>query len=146
MMGSSFCSDLEAMLIYVSGYYQPIVTKKKYSEERTIDFFKKVVHLNVKELYPVCGKLMRLFEETISIEEKKLNSTPDQTKRAAGIERLGLFSELSIMEMIAEKTRLPIYEVPTIEYNLVFSFLLKEKEMNDFQERYNELIMKKYEK
>lgn len=142
MMATMCENEIDAMVNFVANYYYPIVTKKPFDEEGVKKFFDKLVSCQGKELFPVLLRMVKLFEETLQIENKQLNSKPDKTAIAAGVNDLSIFSDLTILEMIAEKCRVELEkEAHLVSYNTVFALLLKEKRTAEFNKRYQELSL-----
>jgi len=141
MMNTVHTSDFESFLFYFANYYQPIVTKKPHSEKAVMAFYKKIVNCHVEEIYPVLTKLVNHYLELVQIEARKLSSPPDKKLRAAEIDRLKPFNDLSILELVSNKCKVRLDEAHLQPYNVVFALLWYEKEQQEFQKRYNEIIM-----
>lgn len=138
-MATEHQNDFETFLYFFANYYQPIVTGKPYSEERVLRFYDKITKCHAHEAYPVLTRLVELFTECVQIENGKLNSEPNKEMKAAEINRLQPFSDLNILELVSQKCRVKLEEAHLQEYNVVFALLWYEKEVNDFQIRYNEI-------
>lgn len=142
MMATMCENEIDALVNFVANYYYPMARKKPFSETGVIKFFDRIVTCQAKELFPVLLRMVTLFEETLQIENKQLNSKPDRTAVAAGINELSIFSDLTILEMIADKCRVELEkEAHLVSYNTVFALLLKEKKTAEFNKKYQELSL-----
>ena len=136
-------NDLESFLFLVSNYYQPIVTGKEHSEEAAVKFYRKITRCHVNELYPVAFRMANLFSDLVKNEHDKLSGNITKEMKAAEIEKLNVFADFNILKMVANELKVDIRQAHLIEYNIVFTLLLSEKESMDFNARYNEIITAK---
>lgn len=141
MMATPHTYDHESMLYFVANYFYP----GGHSPEGVQKFYPKLFNSFAKDIYPVLVRLVSLFEQTIEIEEKKLTGFVSPEMRAADIDKLKAFTDLSILQMIAEKTGCKLKDAHLEGYNTVFALLLQEKETADFARRY-EQILKRHDK
>jgi len=82
----------------------------------------------------------------IKNEVTKLNREVTREMRAAEINKLQPFSDMSILELIADRCKVPLLEAHLIDYNIVLVLLWKDKETDEFGKRYNELITARHGK
>jgi hypothetical protein len=139
LMATPHTNDFESILYFVCNYYQPIVTRSPFDENKVNRLYKKIARVNVVDLYPVLVRLVTLFTEMVEIEAQKLNSEPSKEMRAAEVDRLKPFSDLNILEMISNKCKVPLSEAHLQEYNVVFALLWCEKETADFNQRFYQI-------
>ncbi|MDD2277848.1 MAG: hypothetical protein PHS05_02170 [Bacteroidales bacterium] len=139
LMATEHKSDLETYMFFLANYYQPVVTGKPFSEKRVMKFYKKITKCHAVEAYPVLTRLVNLFTEMVKIENEKLNRPPTKAMQAAEIDKLQPFSDLNILELIADKCKVKLTDAHMEEYNVVFALLWSEKESQDFQERYSQI-------
>ena len=138
-MSSEQSTELEALLYLLACYYQPQITKSQFDEKKVIKVFKRLLSSNAIELFPAVNRLSFLFAKAVQNETDKLNGTVTREMRAAEIDRLKPFAELSILQTISDKCKVPLMEAHLVEYNVVFAILWAEKETADFNKRYQEL-------
>ena len=143
MMNTPHESDLESMMFFVANYYQPIVTKKPYSEKDVVKFYKRITTCHVHELYPVLNRLVTLFIELTEIEARHLDSRVTAEMRAAEIDRLKPFNDLEILKLISRECKVDLDKAHQQPYNVVFALLWYEKESADFNNRLQEILMSK---
>lgn len=56
-------NDFGLIIRMLDCYYYPIVTKKKWDEDKALLFGKKIITCTVEELYPVAMHLIKLISE-----------------------------------------------------------------------------------
>ena len=142
MMATPHTYDIESMMYFVANYFYP----GEHSPEAVQGYMKKILGCLAKEVYPVLVRLVGLFEQMIETEEKKLRGDVSPEMRAADIDRLKPFTDLNILQMIAEKTGCKLKDAHLESYNTVFALLLQEKETADFAKRYERIITAKNKK
>lgn len=138
-------NDFGIILRVIAGYYYPIVTKKPFNEHKAQSFGKKILKLKVIDLYPVAMQLVALMAELIEREQKMLHRTPSKQEKAAGIEKLTKFSELSAIDFLRQSMNKNESEVMLTPYNDCLVRFYKAKEENAFNERLTEVYKKEAE-
>ncbi len=141
MMNNRHETDFESMMFFVSNYYQPIVTKQEFSEERVIEFYRRLTTCHAHEIYPVLIRIVTFFEQMVETEIARLNSEPDKKMKAAEVSRLKPFTDLNILELISSKTGVKLHDAHLVDYNTVFALLWQEKETIEFRKRYDEILI-----
>jgi len=133
-------NDIGLITRMMDGYYYPVVTGKKWDEEKALLFGNKILPCKVKELYPVAMHLIKLVSELADREIKLLHREPSKIELAAGIEKLNVFSEMMSLDFLRDNMKISIPEVILTPYNECLVRFMNAKEMAAFQERYFELI------
>ena len=141
-------NDFGSILRVVNGYYYPLVTryemhkliiykgKYKWDEDNALLFGKNILHLYVKDLYPVAMHLTTLIGEMAEREQKLLHREPTKMELAAGIEKLNVFSELTSLDFLRDTMKCTVAEVLLTPYNECLVRFMLAKEQTDYQERY----------
>lgn len=132
-------NDFDFILRIISGYYYPKVTGQKWDEDKVLLFGKNVLTCKVKELYPVAMRLLELTKELVDREESLLYREPSKLEKAAGIEKLNVFSELNSLDFLRDAMKCTVPEVLQTPYNECLVRFMNAKATADFQERYYEL-------
>jgi len=132
--------DIGMMMRMIPGFYYPIIKKKKWDEEKALLFRKKVLTCKVKDLYPVTIHFVNLISEMIEAEEKLLHREPSKMEKAAGIEKLNVFSELNSLDFLRDAMKITVEEVLLTPYNECLVRFMNAKELADFNERYFKLL------
>ena len=132
--------DIGLMQRIVSGFYYPIIKKTKWDEEKALLFQKKVLTCKVKEIYPVTMHLVNLISEMAEAEKKLLHREPSKMERAAGIDKLTVFSELNSLDFLRDAMKITVEEVLLTPYEECLVRYLNAKELADFNERYFKLL------
>jgi len=130
-------NDFGSILRVMDGYFYPLVTKKNWDEDKALLFGKKILPLFVKDLYPVAMHLITLVSEMTQREQALLYKEPTKLEKAAGIDKLNVFSELSSLYFLRDILKVTIPEVLLTPYNECLVLFMKAKTEADFQENYN---------
>jgi len=138
-------NDIGVIARMIDGYYYPIVSRKKWDEDKALLFGNKVVNCKAKELYPVAMHLITLTGEMADREEKLLHREPSKIEKAAGIENLNLYSELNALDFLRDIMKISIPEVLLTPYNECLVRFMNAKAIADYQERYFELLKERNE-
>lgn len=133
-------NDFGVILRVMDGYFYPVVRNKKWDEQKALLFGKKVLNLRVKDLYPVAMHLITLVGEMATKESKLLSREPSPIEKAAGIDKLSIYSELSAIDFLRDTLKKTESEVMLTPYNDCLVRFMQTKEFNDYQERYQKLI------
>jgi len=96
--------DLGIILRVIEGYYFTQV-RGTWNESESIEFGATIILLPAVILYPVANHINNLLKELISREDKLLSRDPSPEEKAAGIEKLSKFAELSAMNFLIEQFR-----------------------------------------
>lgn len=131
-------NDFGAILRIINGYYYSQF--KKWDEDKALLFGKNILHLYVKDLYPVAMHLTTLIGEMAEREQKLLHREPTKMELAAGIEKLNVFSELTSLDFLRDVMKCTVPEVLLTPYNECLVRFMLAKEQADYQERYYDLI------
>jgi hypothetical protein len=138
--------DFGLIIRTIEGYYYSKYTMQKWDEEKALLFGKKVITCKVKEIYPVAMHISKLISEMADREQKLLYREPTKVELAAGIEKLNVFSELTALDFLRDAMKCTVAEVLQTPYNECLVRFMLAKEINEFQERYLQLINEKSEK
>jgi hypothetical protein len=134
-------NDFGSILRVINGYYYS--SFKKWDEDKALLFGKYVLHLYVKDLYPVAMHLTTLIGEMAEREQNLLHREPTKIELAAGIEKLNVFSELTALDFLRDAMKCTVPEVLLTPYNECLVRFMLAKEQTDYQERYmNEMNTK----
>ena len=133
-------SDFGIILRTIDGYYYPIVSVNKWDNEKALQFGKIVLTCLAKDIYPIAMHLVTLIGEMADREKALLHREPKKIERAAGIERLNIFAELTALDFLRDTMKITIPEVLLTPYDECLVRFLAAKEMADYQERYMELV------
>lgn len=133
-------NDIGAILRVMDGYYYPIVSRKKWDDDKALLFGRKVLNCRAKELYPVSMHLITLVSELAEREKKLLSREPSKLEKAAGIEKLTIFSELTALDFLRESMGKTEAEVMLTPYNECLVRFMLAREQASFNERYTDLM------
>jgi hypothetical protein len=133
-------NDFGAILRVMDGYYYTLSTKQKWDEDKALLFGKKILTLLVKDLYPVAMHMITLVGEVINKEQELLYREPTKIEKAAGIDKLNVFSELSSLYFLRDTLKVTIPEVLLTPYNECLVLFMKAKTESDYMENYNKEI------
>lgn len=131
--------DLGIILRFITGYYYPIVTGRPWDETKALAFGKKVLALHVTELYPVAKHLSELMAELVTREKKLLHREPTKQERAAGIERLNKFADLTALIFLMDAFKCDEAAVMLKPYDDCLVRFMLAKEQASYQERLTEV-------
>jgi len=133
-------NDFAIIIRFIAGYYFPQITGERWDEEKISGIVKNVISCNAIQLYPVSMHLVNLTGEMAEREKALLYREPSKMEKAAGIEKLNVFSELSSLDFLRDTMKVPVSEVLQTPYNEILVRFMMAKEMYDYQERYMELL------
>jgi hypothetical protein len=132
--------DFGVIIRVIDGYYYSLVTGNKWDADKALLFGKYVLHLHVKDLYPVAMHLINLVAELAEREKQLLFREPSKIELAAGIEKLNIFSELSSLDFLRDAMKITIAEVLLTPYKECLVRFMIAKETEEYRERYFQLI------
>ena len=132
-------NDYGVIIRTIDGYYYPIATGEKWDQDKALLFGRNVINCAVVECYPVAMHLVKMIGEMVEREQKLLHREVKQIERAAGIERLNKFAELSALNFLRDEMKITIPEVLLTPYNECLVRFMHEKEVAEYHERYMEL-------
>ena len=138
-------NDIGMILRVIDGYYYPLFTKKQWDEDKALLFGKTVITLKVVNLYPIAMHLVTLISEMVEREQKLLHREPTKQEKAAGIDKLSIFSELNAIDFLRDSLKKTIEEVMLTSYNECLVRFMREKEVGAYQERYMDVIKRESE-
>ncbi len=133
-------SDVALILRFTIGYFYPLYKKAKWNEERSTEIVKKVLNCTLVEIYPTVMHLINLTSEVAEREQKLLHREPSRIERAAGIERLSVFSELSSLDFLCKTMNITSDQALLLSYNECLVRFMMQKEITEYQERYMDLL------
>jgi hypothetical protein len=133
-------NDFGCIVRVMDGYFYSLVTKLLWDEDKALLFGKKVITCKVIELYPTAMHLINLVSEMITREQKLLHREPTAIERAAGIEKLNIYSELTSLDFLRDAMKCTVPEVLLTPYNECLVRFMLAKEIQDFQDRHYELL------
>ena len=133
-------NDIGLICRMIDGYYYPIVTGRKWDEEKALLFGNKVITCKVKDLYPIAMNFVTLTGEIAEREKELLYREPTKIELAAGIEKLDIFAELNALNFLRDAMKITVQEVLLTPYNECLVRFMNAKEIADFQERHFKLI------
>jgi hypothetical protein len=128
-------NDFGAIIRIIDGYYFPLVTGEKWDEERAIVFGKKVINCRVIELYPVAMQLITFTADLLEREYTLLHREPSKVEKAAGIESLNKYSDLSALNFLRDTMKITTEEVILTPYNECLVRFMLHKDTEEFRER-----------
>lgn len=131
--------DVGIILRLVAGYYYPICTGKVWDEKKAMQFGKNVLNSLVIELYPLATHLTALMEQLVTRERKLLQRTPSKQEKAAGIDKLAVFADLTAVLFLQESFRCTAEQVMLLPYNDCLVRFMLAKEQAAFKDRLTEV-------
>jgi hypothetical protein len=132
-------NDFGVILRMVDGYFYPLVTSEKWDSDKALLFGNNILTLPVKDLYPVAMHLITLVSEMAEREQKLLHREPSKIEKAAGIENLNKYSELTSLDFLRDAMKCTVPEVLLTPYNECLVRFMIAKDQADYQERYYKL-------
>ena len=138
-------NDFGIILRSITGYYYPIVSKHNFSDDKAQLFGRVILHLPVIDLYPVAMHLVALMAELTDREKKLLHREPTKQEKAARIEKLAPFSDLTALDFLRQSLNKTEEEVLLTPYNDCLVRFMLAKEQNAFNERLAEVQRKELE-
>lgn len=137
--------DYGIILRTMDGFYYPIHTGKKWDDDKALRFGKKILTLKVINLYPVALFLINLLGELVTREQTLLHREPTKQEKAAGINKLSIFSELNAIDFLRSAMNKTEEEVMLTPYNECLVRFMMAKEQAAYQERYYEILREESE-
>lgn len=134
--------DTGIILRLIAGYYYPIATGKKWNEREALSFGRIVLNSLVKDLYPTATHLTTLMEQLVTRESKLLQRTPSKQEKAAGIDKLTKFADLTAMLFLQQSFNATPEQVMLLPYNDCLVRFMLSKEQAAFQDRLTEVYRK----
>jgi len=134
-------NDFGVIIRMVAGYYY----SDEWNERKIIKFIPKVLNCKAKDIYPVAMRLIELFGEVLEKERNLLYREPTAIERAAGIEKLNIYTDLNAIDFLRDAFKITVDEVMLMPYNDCLVRFMNAKEIADFQERYYKLIKEQSE-
>ena len=138
-------NDFGVIVRMMDGYFYPLVTGEKWDADKALLFGENVLSLPVKDLYPVAMHLITLVSEMAEREQKLLHREPTKIEKAAGIENLNKYSELTSLDFLRDAMKCTVPEVLLTPYNECLVRFMIAKEQADYQERYYKLMQEQNE-
>ena len=138
-------NDFGVIVRMMDGYFYPLVTGEKWDADKALLFGENVLSLPVKDLYPVAMHLITLVSEMAEREQKLLHREPTKIEKAAGIENLNKYSELTSLDFLRDAMKCTVPEVLLTPYNECLVRFMIAKEQTDYQERYYKLMQEQHE-
>ena len=138
-------NDFGSILRVSDGYFYPLVTLKEWDENKALLFGKNVLLCKVKEIYPIAMHLVTLVGEMAEREQKLLHREPSKLEKAAGIDKLSVFSELTAIDFLRQVLNKTYDEVMLTPYNECLVRFMLAHETAMFQERHYELMKRESE-
>jgi len=133
-------NDFDLIVRMIDGYFYPLVTTEKWDSDKALVFGKNVLPLPVIDLYPVAMHLITLVDEMTEREHKLLHREPTKIEKAAGIEKLNIYSELTSLDFLRDAMKCTVPEVLLTPYNECLVRFMIAKDQADYQERYFKLM------
>ena len=96
--------------------------------------------VKVVELYPVAMLLIEYMAVLIKRESRLLQRELSKTERAAGVERLSPFSALLSLDFLRDVMKITVPEVLLTPYNECLVRFMLHKEIENYRERYTDLL------
>lgn len=133
-------NDYGVIFRVITGYYYPIITRSKWNGDNALLFGKYLLNCKVNVLYPVAMTFVKYIAEMTERERNLLHREPSKLERAAGIEKLNRFADLTSLDFLRDEMKMPIEEVLLQPYNECLVRFMLAKEKADYQERYYKLL------
>jgi len=127
--------DTGLIVRLLAGYYQPLYTKMPWQETAALLFRNKVIHLLAKDVYPIANHFTQLMEQLVERERKLLHRTPTAEEKAAGIERLTRFADLTAVLFLQDSFKCTVDAVMGLPYNDCLVRFMLAKEQGEYQDR-----------
>jgi hypothetical protein len=127
--------DTGIIMRYVAGYFYSEYTGKPWSETGALQFSRKILYSQLKDLYPVAIHLVNLMGELVDREKTLLHRAPTADERAAGVENLNRFSELTAMLFLMDSFRATEEQVLAKPYEDCLVRFMLAKEQNAYAQR-----------
>ncbi len=134
------CDDFDAIVRLVGGYYYPLVMREKWHEDSVARIAKYILPCKVIDLYPVAMMFLGHMTTIIERETALLHRELTKTERAAGVERLQPFNDLISLDFLRDAMKVTTPEVLLTPYNECLVRFMMHKEVEDYRERYADLL------
>jgi hypothetical protein len=128
-------NDFGVILRIIDGYYY-----KPWNEKKALLFGKLVLKCKVVDLYPIAMHFEAMITEMVAREHKLLHREPTSKEKAAGIDRLNVFSELTALDFLRRDMNKTEEQVLLTPYNECFVRFMLVHETNKFQEKLMEIM------
>jgi hypothetical protein len=128
-------NDYGIILRVIDGFYYSLFTNKIWDEKKALLFGKIVITCKAFELYPIAMHFVTLIEEMLEKEYKLLHREPSRNEKAAGIDRLNVFSELTAVDFLRKEMNKNEEQVMLTPYNECLVRFMLMHETNKFQEK-----------
>lgn len=132
-------NDFGLIIRMIDGYYFPIYSGKTWDDDDALYFGGIVLNCKAIEVYPVAIHLINLISELVENENKLLHREPSKLEKAAGIEKLTVYSDLTAIDFLRQVLNKSFIEVMLTPYRECLVRFMLQKETVNFQERYFEL-------
>lgn len=137
--------DFGVIIRILTGYYFPIVEKEKWNSDKALLFGRKVINCKAKEVYPVASQLIKHLGQLAERERSLLHREPTKMERAAGIEKLNVFSDLTSLDFLRDEMKITTEEVLLQPYKECLVRFMLAKEKYEYQERLFKLMQEETE-
>ena len=134
--------DVGVILRLVAGYYYPLYTGRPWDERKALSFGAKVLSSLVVELYPVSKHLIGLMEQLTKRESTLLHREPTKQEKAAGIERLAKFADLTALLFLQDSFKTSAEQIMLAPYDDCLVRFMLANEQNKYAERLAEVHRK----
>lgn len=131
-------TDVGIILRYIAGYYYTQVNGV-WNEKEALKFGSEVLPMRAVDVYPIAIRLIELMGQLAERERKLLHREPSADERAAGIESLNKYSELTSLIFLTEQFKCTDAEVLLKPYDDCLVRFMLAKDQNAFQQRLIEL-------
>jgi hypothetical protein len=128
-------NDFGIIIRYITGYYFPLFMKKPWDETGALKFGANILHSLCIELFPVSLHMVKLMADLAERELKLLQRDPTAHERAAGIEKLSKFADLTALMFLADSFKCSESDVMLKPYNDCLVRFMLQREQNAFAER-----------
>lgn len=138
-------NDVAIVIRMIAGYYYPIVTGRTWDDKRALEFGSNILNSCVIELFPVAFHMVNIMGEIADREHKLLQREPSKQERAAGIDRLNKFADLTSIMFLIDSFKCSESEVMAKPYNDCLVRFMLQKEQNAFADRLADVYQKERE-
>ena len=132
-------NDFGLIIRMIDGYYYPIYSGKTWDDDEALYFGGTVLSCKAIDIYPVAIHLIGLMSELVENENTLLHREPSKLEKAAGIEKLSVYSDLTAVDFLRQVLNKSFIEVMLTPYRECLVRFMLQKETVNFQERYFEL-------
>jgi hypothetical protein len=132
--------------------YAVIVNLKKLYSNQTPENITKMVEIvfglnhlqqmpiGIVSYFPALNFIMNGIQYISDIETKRLSAPEKEDLVVAGIQKMRIYGDLTVIDQLAGGDLLKWSEVEKMPYQHVFTKLCMEKDRAEIQENYNEII------